>query len=225
VASQIPLPLENSSVLTRDNFIVADANRDALAFIDAWPAWTVSCAALYGPAASGKTHLAHIWIGRCGAQRVLAAALSGSAFVLLDRTRPVVIEDVDSSVPNPARDRAIFDLMESASLATPVLLTGREPPGSWRTELPDLASRFGALVSFSLWSPDDALLRKLAQRLFDERQLAVPESTIDQMLRALERSPVAVREFIARADAKALAENRAITAALVRELLAELAPS
>ena len=106
-----------------------------------------------------------------------------------------------------------------------MLLTGREPPGSWRTELPDLASRFGALVSFSLWSPDDSLLRKLAQRLFDERQLAVPESTIDQMLRALERSPVAVREFIARADAKALAENRAITAALVRELLAELAPS
>ena len=45
------------------------------------------------------------------------------------------------------------------------------------------------------------------------------------LLRALERSPVAVREFIARADAKALAENRAITAALVRELLAELAPS
>jgi chromosomal replication initiation ATPase DnaA len=225
VASQIPLPLENSPVLTRDNFIVADANRDALAFIEAWPAWTVSCAALYGPAASGKTHLAHIWIGRCRAQRVLAGALSGSAFVMLDRTRPVVIENVDSSLPNPARDRAIFDLMEAASLATPVLLTGREEPGSWHAELPDLASRFGALVSFSLWSPDDALLRKLAQRLFDDRQLAVPETTIDQILRVLERSPAAIREFIARADAKALAENRPVTAMLVRELLAEVAPS
>jgi chromosomal replication initiation ATPase DnaA len=124
-------------------------------------------------------------------------------------------------VPNPARDAAIFDLMESASPGTPVLLTGREAPGAWRAELPDLASRFHALVSFSLWSPDDALLRKLAQRLFDERQLTVPESTIEQILRALERSPAAIREFVARADAKALAENRAVTAALVRELLAE----
>jgi chromosomal replication initiation ATPase DnaA len=225
VASQIPLPLEHSPTLTRDGFIVADTNRDALAFIEAWPAWTVSCTAVYGPPASGKTHLAHIWMARCGAQRVLAGALSGSAFVLLDRTRPVVIEDVDSSLPNPARDAAIFDLMESASLASPVLLTGREAPGSWRTELPDLASRFHAMVSFSLWAPDDVLLRKLAQRLFDERQLAVPETTIEQMLRALERSPAAIREFVARADAKALAENRAITATLVRELLAELASS
>jgi chromosomal replication initiation ATPase DnaA len=225
VPSQIPLPLEHSPTLTRDSFIVANANRDALAFVEAWPAWTVACAAVYGPAASGKTHMTHIWMARCGAQRVLAAALSGSAFVLLDRTRPVVIEDVDSSLPNPARDAAIFDLLETASVATPVLLTGRKEPGAWRTELPDLASRFHAMVSFSLWSPDDALLRKLAQRLFDDRQLAVPESTIDHMLRALERSPAAIREFVARADAKALGENRAITATLVRELLAELPPS
>jgi hypothetical protein len=43
-------------------------------------------------------------------------------------------------------------------------------------------------------------------------------------LRALERSPAAVREFVARADAKALAEGRSINSALVRELLAASAP-
>lgn len=218
--SQIPLPLDNAPALTRADFIVADGNRDALAFIESWPAWAVPAAALYGPAASGKSHLAAIWMARSRAQRVSAAALSGSAFVLLDRTYPVVIEDVDTSQPNPARDTAIFELLESASHAAPVLLTGRTEPASWTFALPDLGSRFSALVGFSLWAPDDFLLRRLAQKLFEGRQLAVPEQTVEQMLRALERSPAAVREFVARADAKALAEGRSINSALVRELLA-----
>jgi len=219
--SQIPLPLETKPALTRDAFIVSEANRDALAFVESWPAWATATAGLYGPAGSGKTHLAEIWIAASGAQRVEAAALSGSAFVLLDRQAPVVIENVDLSLPNPARDAAVFDLLESATVATPVLLTGREPPSAWQAALPDLRSRFQALVSFSLWIPDDDLLRKLARKLFSDRQLAVPEATIDQMLLRLERSPAGLRAFIARADAKALAEGRAVTAALVRELLNE----
>ncbi len=219
--SQIPLPLETKPSLTRDDFIVSDANRDGLAFIDSWPAWAVSVAALYGPAASGKSHLIEIWIAKSGAQRVAAAALSGSAFVLLDRSYPLAIEDVDSSLPNPARDAAIFELMEAATLAAPVFLTGRSEPPAWPTALPDLASRFAALVSFSLWAPDDDLLAKLAHKLLADRQLAVPDATLEQIRRSLERSPAAVREFIARADARALAQGRGVTAALVRELLNE----
>ena len=222
--SQIPLPLDNAPSLTRADFIVANGNRDALAFIESWPAWAVPAAAVYGPSASGKSHLAAIWTARSRAQRVSAAALSGSAFVLLDRGYPVIVEDVDTSLPNPARDTAIFELLESASHASAVLLTGRTEPASWPFALPDLGSRFSALVAFSLWAPDDVLLRRLAQKLFEDRQLAVPEHTIDQMLRALERSPAAVREFIARADAKALAEGRGINSALVRELVAGIAP-
>lgn len=221
--SQIPLPLESAPAFSRANFIVADANRDALAFVEAWPAWNIAAVALYGPLASGKTHLAEIWAAKSGAQRVAAAALSGSAFVLLERGVPTIVEDIDSSVPNPARDAAIFDLLESATAATPVLLTGRGEPGAWPTALPDLASRFSALVAFSLWAPSDELLRGLARKLFEDRQLVVPESTVQQMLRSLERSPAAIYAFVAQADAKALAEGRPINSALVRELLATMA--
>jgi len=217
--SQIPLPLENTPSLTRENFIVCEANRDALSFIDSWPAWAVSVAVLYGPPSSGKSHLAEIWAARSGAQRVAAAALSGSAFVLLERGYPVIVEDVDSSLPNPARDAAIFDLVESATQAVPVLLTGRSEPSSWATVMPDLASRFSAAVSFSLWAADESLLRRLAQKLFEDRQLAVSDFTIEQILRAVERTPAAIRAFVAQADAKALAEGRPINSALVRELL------
>jgi hypothetical protein len=49
----------------------------------------------------------------------------------------------------------------------------------------------------------------------------VPEGLVERVLQSVERSPEAVREFIARADAKALSEARPITLSLVRELLAE----
>ncbi|MBV9062477.1 MAG: chromosomal replication initiator DnaA [Alphaproteobacteria bacterium] len=219
--SQIPLPLSTKPSTARADFIVAEGNRDALAFIETWPRWTIPAAALYGPAASGKSHLASIWSALSGAQLVPAGALSGSAFVLLDRSLPVIVEDVDSSVANPARDAAMFDLLESATGASAVLLTGRREPRLWPAVLPDLASRFAALVSFSMGAADESLLRKLAGKLFADRQVVVSASMVDQMLRSLERSPVAIRDFIARTDAKALAELRAISPALIREVLSE----
>jgi chromosomal replication initiation ATPase DnaA len=85
--------------------------------------------------------------------------------------------------------------------------------------LPDLASRLAALVAFPLAAPDDALLAQLAAKLFADRQLVVPQAVVVQMLKALERSPAAVRAFVRQLDEKALAEKRSITTALVREVL------
>jgi len=87
--------------------------------------------------------------------------------------------------------------------------------------LPDLASRFSALLALPLWAPDDALLAGIARKLFTDRQLIVPDAVISRMLLSLERSPAAIRDFVDRADAKALAEARPINLALIRELLSE----
>ena len=48
-----------------------------------------------------------------------------------------------------------------------------------------------------------------------------PAAVIEKMVTSLERSPAAIRDFIARADERALAEGRGVTLALVREMLAE----
>jgi chromosomal replication initiation ATPase DnaA len=219
VSPQLVLPFEQRANFAREDFIVAPANAEAVAFVDAWPDWPVAAVALHGPSGSGKSHLAATWQSRAGAQTVSAAALSGSVLARLDGARPTVVEDVDSSSANPARDAAIFSLLEHATQAAPILLTGREAPAAWPAALPDLASRFRALLAFPLWAPDDALLAALARKLFADRQLTVPDAVVAHMLRALERSPAAIREFVAAADAKALAEHRAVTVALIREMI------
>jgi chromosomal replication initiation ATPase DnaA len=87
--------------------------------------------------------------------------------------------------------------------------------------MPDLASRFGALVAFELGQADEGLLMALAVKLFADRQVTVPEAVVTGLLRGLERSPAAVRDFIARADREALSRQKPINLQLIRELMAE----
>ncbi|HEX3672763.1 MAG TPA: DnaA/Hda family protein [Rhizomicrobium sp.] len=210
MSPQLPLPFTLTPKLSRADFIVAPANAEAVAFVDAWPGWAVASAALYGPSGSGKSHLASAWPANARVQS--ASALD------VDAHGPLVLDDVDSMAPTRKRDEAIFTLLERATREAPVLLTGHEHPSVWPTVMPDLASRFSALLAFPLWAPDDALLAALARKLFDDRQLKVPDAVIQHMIRRLERTPAAIRAFVAQADAKALSEKRPVTSAMIQEL-------
>jgi chromosomal replication initiation ATPase DnaA len=212
--AQLILPLATAPALEREDFIVSPANAQAVAFLDSYPDWASPIAALYGPAGSGKSHLAHAWAARVQAPVLSASRLDDLAASQLPGG-PVAIEDVDAAAPE-SRDTALFAIGERGGA---VLMTGRERPALWPVLLPDLASRFRAMLAFPLWSPDDELLAALARKLFADRQLRVPDSVVTRMVALLERSPGAIRDFVARLDARALAEKRKITAGLVRELL------
>ncbi len=214
VPSQLILPLATDPALGRDDFVVAPGNTAAVAFIDSWPAWSVPAAAFHGPAGCGKSHLAKVWADRAKAEIVdarflddrLAARLSADA---------CVIDNVDLADPDE-RDSALFSLFNRGGA---MLLVGRAPPADWPVRLPDLASRFRSLLTFSLWAPDDALLGVLAHKLFSDRQLRVPDSVIERMIVSLERSPASIRDFVHRLDETALAQKRPISLVLLRELL------
>jgi chromosomal replication initiation ATPase DnaA len=213
VASQLPLPLATPPSLTREDFVVAPGNAEAVAFIDTWPDWPANAAALHGPSASGKSHLAAIWASRANAETIDARALDDRAAARL--AEAVVVENVDAA-PAPERDSALFALFNRGGA---LLLTGREPPKDWPVLLPDLASRFRALLAFPLWAPDDALLAALARKLFADRQLRVPDSVVEGMIVTLERSPAAIRDLVERLDREALARKSRISLSLLREIL------
>jgi chromosomal replication initiation ATPase DnaA len=210
--TQLVLPLETRSAQGRADFIVAPGNERAVAFIDSYPNWPAPAAVLYGPPASGKSHLAAVWADKAGAKIVEAQSLR-----IEIPEGALVVENVGPAAP----EAPLFALLERGA---PLLLTAQVPPAEWPRafdfSLPDLASRLRALLAFALWAPDDALLMGLAVKLFADRQLQVPESVVTHMIRGLDRSPGAIRDFVAQADAVALAEKRPINISLIKDLLA-----
>jgi chromosomal replication initiation ATPase DnaA len=209
--TQLVLPWETRSAQGRADFIVAPGNERAVAFIDSFPLWPAPAAALIGPPASGKSHLAAVWAQKARAHVIEAAALEAGI-----PDGPLVVENIAAGVA----EAPLFALLERGA---PLLLTSQVAPVAWQVALPDLVSRTNALLSFALWAPDDALLMGLAVKLFADRQLVVPESVVSHMIASLERSPGAIRDFVARADATALAQKKPINLNLIKSLLSDSA--
>ena len=207
--TQLVLPLETRSAQGRADVIVVPGNERAVAFIDSFPGWPAPAAVLVGPPASGKSHLAAVWAQKAGAQVIEAAALESGV-----PDGALVVENVGPGVA----EAPLFALLERGA---PLLLTAQALPTQWRVTLPDLVSRTNALLAFALWAPDDAMLMGLAVKLFADRQLTVPESVVSHMIASLERSPGAIRDFVARADAAALTQKKPVNLSLIKALLAE----
>jgi len=205
--TQLVLPLETRQALGRADFIVAPGNARAVAFIDSFPNWPAPAVALVGPPASGKSHLAAVWAGKANAQVIEAASLESGV-----PDGALVVENVAAGVA----EAPLFALLERGA---PLLLTTQVQPAQWPVALPDLVSRTRALLAFDLWAPDDALLMGLAVKLFADRQLSVPESVVAHMIASLERSPGAIRDFVAKADARALQQKKPVNLSLIKDLL------
>ena len=199
-----------------EDFMPATCNRDALAWLERWPEWPGCTLVLYGPAGSGKSHLARIWAKRAGACW-LDGALPADARP--ERVRAFVIEDVLAA--DRLADQVGFLqfynwLVEERGH---MLVTARRPVAEWPVTLADLASRLRAAPAVAIGLPDEVLLGALILKLFGDRQLVVAEDVIRYMLAHMERSFAAARALVAAVDARSLEQHRAITIPLVRAVL------
>ena len=216
--SQLPLDLQFMSSQGRDDFIIGESNYLAATWIDRWPDWPGQYRVLnlVGPAASGKGHLASIWREQSGATVINS----------LGEWRPgtdidhAVLED---PVPGPQwPEEALFHLINGAARdGRSVLITSREPVAGLGWQLADLKSRLRSINLVGLDRPDDALLRRLLEKYFADRQLAVAGQVLDYMVSRMERSFQALQTIAAAMDRRSLATQRSLTLPLAREIMTE----
>lgn len=217
---QLPLALEMRPALGRDDFMVAQCNREAVAWIDLWPNWPVPALCLYGPKGCGKSHLAEVWRARSAALSVPATDLAGcDPDALLGDAQGLVIEDADSALDETACFHLYNMLKERGGH---LLMTSTLPPSRWKVALPDLKSRLGASLVCEISPPDDDLMVGLLLKLFADRQIQAGPQTISYILPRIERSFVALTDLVAAIDRRALAEKRAVTLPLVRSVMEDM---
>jgi len=195
---QLSFPLTPS--MAREDFLVSDSNREALAWIDRAPQWNAPALYIYGPAGSGKTHLASIWKSRA--------------------PEGVLIEDLDKIAGNRAQEEDLFHLYNRVRQNPgSVLLTGTLPLAMVKFTIPDLASRLRACPQVAIGLPDEHLLRALLVKLFFDRQMRIDVAIIEYAITRMERSFSAARDLVAQLDQWSLTEKRSVTPAMVRALL------
>lgn len=205
-----------------EDFLTAPSNRAALDAVLAWPDWPARAMVLYGPAGSGKTHLAGIWAARSGGLRLQPAALWPAAEPLrrVAGRRTVVVDDADRVTD----EEELFHVHNAVlGAAGWLLLTGADAVSRWPVSLPDLRSRLRAAATVAIQAPDDTLIASLLVKQLTDRQLRVEPPVIDYLVPRLERSFAAVRAVVTVIDRASLRARRPVTVQLARLALDELA--
>lgn len=214
---QLTLDLPVRAAFGRGDFMVSPSNAAALAALDGpWPQGKL---VLTGPAGSGKSHLAQVWVGDHGALALKGADLADIAVGLIDPVA-VLVDDADRVSGCQAAEQALFHLHNLVMAAGgQLLLTGQTAPARWPVVLPDLASRLAATATAALNAPDDNLLAGLLVKLFADRQLRVSPELIAYLVTRMDRSFPAAGALVAALDARALVDQRAVSRALAAEVL------
>lgn len=218
---QIPLDLRHRPAMGRGDFLIAPNNQDAVAWIDLWPEWPAPALILYGPVASGKSHLAAVWQELTGAAYIAAEDIDdASVEMLVEKAPHLIIEDADDMIGDVKREKGLFHLYNVfKEQKRSLLLTLKEPPVRRSFIVADLASRLRAAPAVAIREPDDVLLGAILVKLFNDRQLKVGEDVIRYILPRMERSFEFAGELVRRADERALIEKRAVSVPLIREIL------
>ena len=217
---QLPLDLQFLTSQGREDFIIGESNRLAATMIDRWPDWPGQFRVLnlVGPPASGKSHLAAIWREQSGACHLRTMMNWSGA----DEGTHYSLE-----LPTPGTDwpdEALFHLVNrTCEEGSSLLILSHEPVSGLPWQLPDLRSRLRSVNSVRLDWPDDALLCRLLEKYFADRQLAVGREVVDYMVGRMERSFLAVQTIAAAMDRRSLAQRRSLTLPLAREIMAEFA--
>jgi DnaA family protein len=203
-----------------DNFVVG-ANAAAIATLaglreQAPPVY------LWGPSGTGKTHLLRAVAGRFAAEgqrSVCFGPASPTPWLAEPGTALILFDDCGQF--DPERQHAAFALfVEAATRGIAVAAAGHVPP----VDLPlreDLRTRLGWGHVFALQPLAEPEVRAALRREADRRGVFLSDEVMDYLLTRFARDLKHLMAQIARLDSFSLANKRAITVPLLKQMIAE----
>ncbi len=216
---QLPFDLGHRAAFEREDLWVSQSNADAVAWLDKYPDWNAPALVIYGPAASGKTHLARVWQKQTDALDVTPQNINDLRGIN-DFPQAAIIDDVEKFIGDGDGETALFHTYNRAKEeGAHILITAEIPPARWNFTLPDLKSRIMAAPAVAIAEPDEQLMSIVLAKLFSDRQLAVPAEVIEFVVKRIERSFKALRDAATEIDKQSLSQKRPVTVPLAREIL------
>ena len=180
---------------------------------------------IWGPAASGKTHLLQATCEKAGDQAVyvpLRMLAKGSPEILdgLASRGLICIDDIDTVAGDAGWEQALFALCNEVldaegSLVVSAPMSSRECP----IDLPDLQSRLARLATFQVHALSDEDRIRALQLRAELRGLDLPDDTAQFLLKRSRRDMASLYELLDKLDLEALRAKRRLTIPFVKEVL------
>ena len=218
---QLTFDLGDDVSLNRDDFIVSESNKDAIAWIDSWPNWPVNVPGLniFGAPLSGKSHLANIWRSKSNALSIKNPSLDiiGVRELLVDH-KNILIDNFDNSWKEEPLLH-LYNLVQE--IGGSFIIISEQPVSQMDIKLRDLASRVSTMSTVELKLPDDEIIKGVMRKLFKDRQIDVSNDVVNYLCRRMERSFKEVGRLVDRLDKISLSEKNTINLSLARRILQE----
>ncbi len=216
--NQIPLSFDISSSRGRDDLIETASVKAAVSVLDLWPNWPSHIVILAGPTGSGKSHIAHVWREKAGAQEVEFSATTDE-IVTLSKQSPILLEDLDRQGIDETKFFHLLNAVKEAQSS--ILITSRSWPSSWSIKLPDLSSRIRSATVVEIGEPDEALLTQVIFKLFADRQIEIDKKIVNYLVLRMERSLAVAQKIVERMDHLTLSKKVPISRSIAADVLAE----
>lgn len=224
---QLPLGVELPQTATLDAF-VGSTNAEVRAIVAGVAAGRGQQFYLFGPHATGKTHLLQ------AACRAVAESGQRSAYIPLAQMRQqssalfsgmqtldcLCLDDVGAIAGEREAEIALVGLIDGLRAhGGRLLVADRNPPVQVPVTLADLASRLSWSSVHALAELNDTDKEQLLVRRAAQRGMQLPSATARYLLRHGEQDVPALMASLARLDTASLAAKRRLTIPFVKQVL------
>lgn len=223
---QLPLDLKFAPALGRDDFMVGACNMLAVRLVEGWPdAWSgLPAAVIFGPAGSGKSHLAAVWQKRSDAYILSGADFChASADSIINSAQNFVLDGLDDLIGDPAQEEKLFHIYNAFRQGgLYFLVLSVVSPESMPFHLKDLESRLRGAGRAEISMPDDELLVQVMAKRFADQNLKIDQAGLDYLLARMDRSWGGLDSLVEKVRLAATAARRGdLTKPLLRTAMGE----
>ena len=216
MSDQLILKFPTHQAYKKEDFYVSPSNREAYDFINSWPKWIKRIINIFGPAGSGKTHLASILKNKTTFLQVDSNKLNQKTFLKFKTKEALIIENLDEKIS----EKLLFSLWNSVLQDNKYLLiTSKQPINSYKFKLRDLESRVNSSLTIGIKLPSDDLISVILAKNFSDKQIKVEKKHIDYIIKRIDRSYEKISQFILTLDKYSLKKGSPFSLKLIKEVL------